>query len=362
MPAEQSARAACPPSYKAVRPPEKEAAMKLRSISAGYALALSALALAGAAQPEPAPTDDDGFHRVQRPGSVDLATEYDLTNLSIPEGEIHTLLPRDAIPSLTDPRLVPISEGDWLAETDRVISVVIGDEAVAAPFKILNFHEIVNMTVGGEAVAATYCPLCDSATLVSRIVPTGETDDQGEPETITLDLGVSGALYNSNVLMYDRQTMGLWSQLAMRAVSGPLAGTPMTHLPLRVVSWRAFKSEHPDGKVVSRDTGYQRPYDRVAYAGYFATDDLMVPVRGVGDAIDKKKTLGLGVLSEGQAWFIPSDVIGDRYELSTPAGPVIARATDAGVEVLSAPEGVHTAQTYYYSWSAFNPDVTVLTK
>ncbi len=334
--------------------------MRSRSFHTGCALAVSALAVAANAQPESAAPGGDDFQRVQRPGSVDLAAEYDLTDLSIPEEEIHTLLPRDAIPSLTDPKLESLASADWLGESDRVISVVIGDEAVAAPLKILTFHEIVNMTVGGEAVAATYCPLCDSATLVSRVVPTGETDDDGEPETITLDLGVSGSLYNSNVLMYDRQTKGLWSQLAMRCVSGPLEGTPMTHLPLRVVSWRAFKSEHPEGRVLSRDTGHERPYARAVYEGYFANDDLMVPVRGVGDAIKKKKSLGLGVMSDGRAWFITAEALGERYELETPSGVVVARAGDGGIEVISAPSGVHTAQTYYYSWSAFNPDVEVI--
>ena len=327
--------------------------MSRRLLIAALPLALS-LTLAHAAQPE------DAFERVQRPGSVDLRGEYDLSGLTIPEDEIHTLLPRDAIPALTDPKLEPVGEAGWLGETDRVISVEVGGEAVAAPLKILNFHEIVNMTVGGEAVAATYCPLCDSATLVSRVVPTGKTDEDGEPETITLELGVSGALYNSNVLMYDRQTLGLWSQLGMRWVSGKLAGTALRHLPLRVVSWREFKAAHPGGRVVSRETGHERPYDRPAYVSYFSTDRLLVPVRGVGDDLEERKTLGLGVMSAGRAWFIPATVIGERYELETPEGVVVASSADGGIQVLSAPEGAFTAQTFYYSWSAFHPNVEVV--
>ncbi len=322
---------------------------------------IAVLAVLLATSPVLAQSEDE-FTRTRRAGSVDIAAEYDLNNLEIPEEEIHTLLPRDAIPALTDPKLEDAADADWLAPGARVIAIEVGGEAVAAPLQILTYHEIVNLSVGGEPVAATYCPLCDSATLFSRRTPTGETGDDGQPETVILEFGVSGALYNSNVLMYDRTHKGLWSQLAMRAVSGPMAGTELEHLPVRVVSWKAFKSEFPDARVVSRETGHERPYEGPAYAAYFATDDLLVPVRGIGDALAKKKTLGLGVMAGGESWFIPAEVIADGYTLETPAGPVVARATEAGVEVLSAPGGVHTAQTYYYSWSAFNKHTRVLTE
>ncbi|MEO1129109.1 MAG: DUF3179 domain-containing (seleno)protein, partial [Planctomycetota bacterium] len=158
---------------------------------------------------------EDGFRLVNRPGSVDLGATYDLQALSIPRDEIHTLLPKDAIPSLTDPVLTPVRDADWPSGDARVIAVSIGKEAVAVPLSVLNAHEIVNMTLGGVPIAATYCPLCDSASVFDRTV----SGDDGKP--LILEFGVSGALYNSNVLMYDRDELGLWSQLAMKAVSGP---------------------------------------------------------------------------------------------------------------------------------------------
>ena len=158
---------------------------------------------------------------------------------------------------------------DWLEPDDRVIMVEIDGEVLAAPFKILNYHEVVNDRVGGEPVAATYCPLCDSATVISR-----EVTHDGK--TQTLEFGVSGALYNSNVLMYDRTHKGLWSQLAMKAVTGPMAGTQLDHLPVRVLPWSAFLAEYPEARVVSRETGHQRPYERSAYQRYFSDDALMV--------------------------------------------------------------------------------------
>lgn len=331
--------------------------MTLRLLAAALALvSTTALAQDDADQTDPdrdtADQTAEDFELQRRPGSVDLEAEYDMSDLRIPEEEIHTLLPRDAIPSLTDPATQPASEADWLTPTSRVMLVEIGDEAVGVPLAILNFHEIVNMTVGGEPVAATYCPLCDSATLISRAVTHGG-------ETEVLEFGVSGALYNSNVLMYDRTHKSLWSQLGMHAVSGALAGAALDHLPVRVVTFAEFQRRHPDAPVVSKDTGHERPYDRNVYQDYFDRDDLLVSVSGFGDALPKK-TLGLGVLADGKSWFVVAGAITDDFTLDTPAGPVRAKRTDAGIEVTEASEGVHTAQTFYYAWSAFNRDTEVI--
>ena len=114
--------------------------------------------LEAAQQPEPRA---DGFQRIHRQGAVVVKDEYDVSNALIPLDEVHELLPRDAIPALTDPQLEPITGADWLPADARVIEITIKGEAIAAPFMILNYHEIVNLTVGGEPVAATYCPLCD---------------------------------------------------------------------------------------------------------------------------------------------------------------------------------------------------------
>ncbi|MEM9066469.1 MAG: DUF3179 domain-containing (seleno)protein [Planctomycetota bacterium] len=297
-----------------------------------------------------------GPETVRRPGSVVLSQEYDLAGLTLPLEQIHTLLPRDAIPALTDPETEPASEVEWLDGTDRLAILVIQGEAYAAPLKVLNYHEIVNTTVGGQPVALTYCPLCDSVTAFNRRV----TQPNGDP-TI-LEFGVSGALYNSNVLMYDRTYRGLWSQLGMHAASGPLQGTALAHLSARVVSLARFRAEHPEGRVVTKNTGHTRPYEREAYAAYFETDDTLVPVWGVGDAIRKKKTLGVGVIAGEKSWFISAEAIGnDGMRLQTPLGPVELRVTEAGIDVASAPEGVSTAQTFYYSWSAFHPKTEVIT-
>ena len=298
--------------------------------------------------------DEPEFHQVNRPGAVVLAEEYDTSDAKIPLDEVHTLLPRDAIPALTDPKTESAEKaGEWLEDGDRIIVVGANGQTLGVPVRILMFHEVANVTVGGEPMAASYCPLCDSATVFSRTVRVGKT------KTEVLEFGVSGALFNSNVLMYDRAHKGLWSQIAMKAVTGPMAGTALSTQPVQIVRFDKFREAHPDAKLVSRETGHQRPYTGDPYAGYFGSDRLLVPVKHVGDAMGKK-TLGVGVSYEGKAWFVPAKVIGDGVTIETGAGPVRVEASDAGIDVVEAPEGVQTAQAYYYSWSAFYPDTAVI--
>lgn len=325
----------------------------------------------------------DGFTRVQRPGSVDIEKDYNLAGLTIPVEQIHTLLPRDAIPALTDPKTEPADKADWLPDDARIVKIVVEGDVLGVPLRVLDWHEVVNTTVGGEPIAATYCPLCDSATVFSRRVTplppkaaegaaggrgAGEGGGSGSKPSpaitpVVLEFGVSGALYNSNVLMYDKQDKGLWSQLGMHAVSGPLAGTALEMLPVEVVSFAAFKKAHPGAWIVGKDTGHERDYSRSPYESYFKNEGLMVPVAAVGDVLPRK-TLGVGIaVGEGdaaQAWFVPVDAIADGYSIATPEGKVVLSKSDAGVVVTQVSKGVRTAQTFYYSWSAFYPKTTVV--
>lgn len=301
----------------------------------------------------PTPSDQpagDAFVRVQRPGSVDLAAEYDLAGLTIPKERIHTLLQRDAIPALTNPSTTPIARADALPPTARILYAEIAGQTLGVPLVVLDRHEVVNASLADQPIALTYCPLCDSATAFHREV----TPKNGAP--IVLEFGVSGALYNSNVLLYDRTHRGLWSQLAMAAVSGPLAGTQLDMLPARITTVEQLARTHPDAQLVlplGRFDG-QSPY-----ASYFNSPNLMVPVHHFGSALPAK-TLGIGIAIERQAWFVPAGAITPGYVLQTPAGPVHLSRVENALRVDAAPASARTAQTFYYAWSAFYPETIVV--
>ena len=146
--------------------------------------------------------------------SVDAQNKngFNLDNSSIPIEQIRQGgPPKDGIPALTNPKFVSVSEVDFLNDQDKIIGVSINGKHKAYPIKILNYHEIVNDYLGKSPIVITYCPLCGSGIVFSAII-----DSQ------ILHFGVSGLLYNSDVLMYDKETNSLWSQLMMQAVSGDL--------------------------------------------------------------------------------------------------------------------------------------------
>jgi len=166
--------------------------------------------------------------------------------------------PPDGIPAIDRPKFVTGKEADaWLHAKEPVLALDVNGEARAYPLQILMFHEIVNDTVGGRAVSVTYCPLCNSGIVFDRRI--GDT---------TYDFGTSGMLYKSDLVMYDRQTHSLWSQMEGRAIVGDLAGARLAMLPANTLAYAEWKRLHPNGKVLSKDTGHGRRYGRNPYEGY----------------------------------------------------------------------------------------------
>ncbi|MEZ5411070.1 MAG: DUF3179 domain-containing protein [Acidimicrobiales bacterium] len=169
----------------------------------------------------------------------------------------------DGIPSIDEPRFLAIADVDFLEDREPVLVFALGDEVRAYPLQIMVWHEIVNDTVDGVPVAVTYCPLSNSAVAHDR-----------RHEGRVLELGVSGALWNSSLVMFDRQTFSLWSHFTGEGLVGIFAGDRLSSFPVSVASWAEFRDAHPDGIVLSRDTGFTRDYGRNPYPGY---DDVTTP-------------------------------------------------------------------------------------
>jgi hypothetical protein len=131
------------------------------------------------------------------------------------------------------------------------------------------WHEVANDVIGGKPVLVTFCPLCNSAIVFERTL-----------DGVVLDFGVSGNLRNSDLIMWDRQTESWWQQLIGEGIIGELAGRQLTFLAAPIVSWADFRAEHPDGKVLSRDTGFTRSYGQNPYVGYDRVDNPPFLFRG----------------------------------------------------------------------------------
>ncbi len=171
--------------------------------------------------------------------------------------------PRDGIPPIDDPKFVTVeAASQWLGDQEPVIIIGLNGDVRAYPLQILTWHEIVNDVIGGVPVAVTFCPLCNAALVFDRTL-----------DGVVHDFGTSGKLRNSDLIMWDRQTESWWQQFTGEGIVGELAGKKLTSLPSQVISWEAFKAANPEGRVLSRDTGFNRSYGRNPYAGYDRADN-----------------------------------------------------------------------------------------
>jgi hypothetical protein len=169
---------------------------------------------------------------------------------------------RDGIPPIDNPKFVSQSEANaWVKDNEPVIVFENGGVSRAYPLQVLTWHEIVNDVVGGRAVTITFCPLCNTAIAFDRTV-----------DGKILTFGTSGALRNSNLVMWDRQTESLWQQFDGEALVGDFAGKKLIKLPVLFTSYAEFKATAPaNAQVLSKDTGHTRDYGRNPYSGY---DDI----------------------------------------------------------------------------------------
>jgi len=217
---------------------------------------------------------------------------------TIPCGQIFSgCSGRDCIPPLDSPNMVPVGSPllSYLSDDDLVLGVLTGDGPRAYPHNILWWHEVANEEVAGEAFAVTLCPLTGSGLRFDR---------QRFVDGQTVRLGVSGLLYNSNLIMWDRETESLWSQMRLESISGPQIRSSSPLLSVLEMTWLAWRTLHPDTVAISSDTGFSRDYRSYPYVrggfDYRVNDnDTFSSTEPPPDAQFENKDLVFGVSVNG---------------------------------------------------------------
>ncbi len=279
---------------------------------------------------------------------------FDTSDLMVPPEQIlRGGPPKDGIPALVNPHAVAAAKAEFLRPGDRVVGVTLGEQARAYPINVLNWHEIINDELGGVPIAVIYCPLCDSVSVVDRRI-----DGQ------TLTFGVSGLLHNSNVIPYDRTHQSLWSQVGLKALSGPYAGQSLKHLPWQMRPFEAWREDHPEGTVITFETGYARDYRRNPYAAYFRTDRLMFPIVRSDNRLPRKTAVvGVQIGTAARAYPLERIAQADAGRIvDTVAGArVVLRVNAAtrGIVVEDAPAEARVVHTFWFAWAAFHPDTDI---
>jgi hypothetical protein len=218
---------------------------RLAVLAAAAALA-GAVALIAVAWPigtHPAGSPECAGEPSRAPARLDLRRTLGRETRFVRDFDYPAMYPAtavDAIPSIDRPCHERPEEAKALPDSSLVIGVEHEGEARAYPVDLLSLHEVVNDVVGGLPIAITWCPLCASAVGYDRRVG-GRT----------LTFGVSGYLYRANLVLFDRETGSMWSQLLGGAVTGRMRGTSLRRVPIVHETWSRWRREQPETLVLS---------------------------------------------------------------------------------------------------------------
>lgn len=287
---------------------------------------------------------------------------FDLDNATIPIAEIRRGGPlRDAIFALTNPEFVILDQSEGISGDERVLGVTISGISRAYPIRYLTVHEIVNDVIGSQHYAVSYCPLCGSGIAFAT-----NLDLSSGP--LALNFGVSGLLYNSDLLMYDRNTESLWSQISGHAVSGKLVGIELPRIPVRHTTLSKWREVHPDTQIMKPDGRFKASYRRNPYPGYEKSRQLYFPVNVDVPKQFHPKEMVLGLKIDGIYKAYPyseleklgettiSDRLGGKrvtIEWDTQAWSAVARGAEGRL--------LPATSMYWFAWFAFHPKTDVFT-
>ncbi len=214
-------------------------------------------------------------------GGNNTGGPVDLNEWLIPVSEVRDGGPgKDGIPSIDNPQFSSVSEVSNVISDDLlVVGIKVGDDVKAYPHFIMDWHEIVNDNLGDVSVAITYCPLTGTAIGWDRVVNGSKTT-----------FGVSGLLYNNNLIPYDRSTNSNWSQIGLQCINGLLIGEEPGIISLTETTWGVWKSMYPQTKVLNTITGFSRNYGFYPYGNYRTNNEYLIfPLNPRDDRLPSKE-------------------------------------------------------------------------
>lgn len=256
---------------------------------------------------------------------------------------------RDGIPSIDKPHFISADTANHLANNDRVIGVFYRGVAKAYPIRIMNWHEIVNDMFNTKPVVVTYCPLCGTGMAFRADITSG-----------IKNYGVSGLLYNNDLLLYDRRTHSLWSQVLGTAISGPLRGMKLQAIITENTTWADWKKRYPDSVVLSNKTGVKRDYSRSPYKGYEQSTRIFYPLNHTDKRYHPKEwVIGLTINGKHKAY--------PFTELSKLKSPIIDTFAGKRLKIIFNSETrsalvydqknkrINSNSAYWFAWISFHP-------
>lgn len=296
--------------------------------------------------------------------SVDVPTSTVTEDVQVTDGTRHTIPldeiigggpGKDGIPSIDNPEFVPVVDtSSWLPSDAEGIGVTIDGTSRFYPYAILVWHEIINDQINNKPLTVTYCPLCKTGIVFDPVV-------NGKQ----LEFGVSGKLWQSNLLMYDRtqnpENESYWSQVLGQAVVGPLAGTELDVIPSTITRLSQWEGAHPNTKVLARPENSRRNYDRDPYEGYYDSSRVSFGAEFEDDRLDPKR-LVYGIETNDQFKAYPADALPTGTTTDTIGTTTItANQDETGTVVFKNERGERISHVtgLWFSWAAVHPETDI---
>lgn len=306
----------------------------------------------------PAPNLDSPSSTIPTPTSARPLLETEGTRHSVPLGDIRGGgPPKDGIPSIDDPKFITVEEADeFLDEEGLGIAVSFNGIDRFYPNQILVWHEIVNDMLGDQPALVTYCPLCGTGIVFEPLVNGKRTE-----------FGTSGKLWNSNLVMYDRQTDSYWSQVLGEGIVGSQTGVKLAGLPHDNMLYKDWKKAFPNGQVLSRETGHVRNYSRDPYGDYYTTEGFFFPVDNTDERyFDKEPTWGIEINGQNKVYPQSELLAGPEEFADMLAGVELNVSFDKElrtIKIYRIDTGAEVVPFYgfWFSWIAVHPDSEVWT-
>ena len=313
---------------------------------------------------ESSPEEKRSFDQLDTSGT--RSSEQSTREVLVTDGERHSIPlneilsggpPKDGIPSIDNPEFItPADADEWLDDSEIGLGLTINGESRFYPYQILVFHEIVNDMFGDTPALVTYCPLCATGVVFDPVV-----------DGTRYEFGVSGLLWQSNLLMYNRtdnpDDETLWSQVLGEAVLGPLTGKRLNIISADTVRYGEWKEANPDTVVLSRNTGALRSYGRDPYGDYY-TDNNAV---GFGATFDdgrlaaKQYVLGIEINGMTKAYLESALEVGTTEDTFAGERIVIERTENQEIRMFvgETREPLPYIGGFWFSWAAVHPDTEV---
>ena len=144
--------------------------------------------------------------------------------------------------------------------------------------------------------------------------------------------------------------------------SAKFAGYKLRIIPSVITTWRQWKSDHPQGLVLSTDTGFHRDYSYDPYEGYHQGSVTGVLSQQIDPRLQEKESvIGIDLGGIKKAYPLsklktrrPIEEVIEGKKILIYGGPSnTAYITDEEGNILSG------IVAYWFAWSVFNPDTLI---